>query len=58
MDDIFTKTLPKDKFCMLREMLGVKPTTSLEGSSDEQALLQDQSPKNVEDKARDLQDMF
>ncbi|KAB2608922.1 hypothetical protein D8674_012090 [Pyrus ussuriensis x Pyrus communis] len=30
--DIFTKALPKDRFCTLREKLGVKPSTSLEGS--------------------------
>ncbi|KAB2621397.1 hypothetical protein D8674_023579 [Pyrus ussuriensis x Pyrus communis] len=30
--DIFTKALPKDRLCTVREKLGVKPAVSLEGS--------------------------
>ena len=30
--DIFTKSLPKDKFNQLRSMLGVKPVSILGGS--------------------------
>lgn len=32
--DIFTKALPRDRFCIFREMFDVKPVTSLEGSVD------------------------
>ena len=34
MADIFTKSLPKDRFNLLRSMLGVKPVSILGGSVD------------------------